>query len=206
MNSQRCRVVFPLLIAWLQCCSPISLNGFTPSIQESGNQRQAAKGKPSRKGQEEARIDEAILREAAQAPVSILISLTKQRVYLLVGGKTAIDSPISSGRRSGWTPRGDFTILEKDSDHVSNLYGDFVDGNGRAVRSGVSSSDTRPPGTRFRGAPMKFFMRLTPEGVGMHAGVLPGYPASHGCIRLPREIAELIYARVGTKTPVTVTD
>jgi lipoprotein-anchoring transpeptidase ErfK/SrfK len=51
---------------------------------------------------------------------------------------------------------------------------------------------------------MKFFMRLTQKGVGMHAGILPGYPASHGCIRLPRDMAEIIYSKVSLNTPVTV--
>jgi lipoprotein-anchoring transpeptidase ErfK/SrfK len=98
-------------------------------------------------------------------------------------------------------------VLEKDPEHHSNLYGNFVDGIGRIVRSGVSSKlDAAPSGTHFSGAPMKFFMRLTPQGVGMHVGILPGYPASHGCIRLPQEMARIIYTAVGINTPVIVTD
>ncbi len=54
------------------------------------------------------------------------------------------------------------------------------------------------------GAPMKWFMRLTWDGVGMHVGILPGYPASHGCIRLPEQAAAMIYAKVKTGTPVEV--
>ena len=64
--------------------------------------------------------------------------------------------------------------------------------------------DSAPSGTRYVGAPMKWFMRLTNGGVGMHVGILPGYPASHGCIRLPSNIAPLIYAKVKTGTPVVV--
>ena len=75
------------------------------------------------------------------------------------------------------------------------------------MRAGVSSKlDAAPSGTRFRGAPMKFFMRLTPQGVGMHVGILPGYPASHGCIRMPLEAAQIIYNKVGINTPVTVAE
>ena len=123
----------------------------------------------------------------------------------MVGNRVAVDSPISSGRHNGWTPKGSFRILEKDPNHFSNLYGNFVDGTGSVVRSGVSSKiDSAPSGTHFRGAPMKFFMRLTPQGVGMHAGILPGYPASHGCIRLPVEMARVIYGKVLLDTPVTV--
>ena len=148
-----------------------------------------------------------ILKNAAGEPVSIVVSLFKQRAYLLVGGKVAIDTPISSGKRNGWTPKGEFVILEKDPNHESNLYGNFVNANGGVVRSGISSKlDVAPSGTHYRGAPMKYFMRLTPEGVGMHVGILPGYPASHGCIRLPLEMAKLIYANVQVKTPVTVAD
>ena len=161
---------------------------------------------PSRK-QEPVKVNQAILDRASIDPLSIVVSLSKQRVYLQVGGKVAIDSPISSGKRSGWTPKGEFSVLEKDPDHQSTLYGDFVDGSGRKVKSGVSTRvDSAPSGTHFRGASMKFFMRLTPQGVGMHAGFLPGYPASHGCIRLPLEAAKMIYGKVGINTPVTVTD
>jgi len=51
---------------------------------------------------------------------------------------------------------------------------------------------------------MKWFMRLTGEGVGMHVGILPGYPASHGCVRMPRDLAERFFERVTIRTPVTV--
>jgi lipoprotein-anchoring transpeptidase ErfK/SrfK len=76
---------------------------------------------------------------------------------------------------------------------------------GRVVRSGVSIKvDSPPRGTRYRGAPMKWFMRLTDSGVGMHAGILPGYPASHGCIRLPTDIAPPIYQNVEIGTPAVI--
>ena len=155
--------------------------------------------------QEKGNVYASVLDKASLEPISIVVSLSKQRAYLLVGGRVAVDSPISSGRRNGWTPKGAFSVLEKDPDHHSSLYGDFVDGGGRIVRSGISSKlDAAPGGTRFHGASMKFFLRLTPQGVGMHEGILPGYPASHGCIRLPREMAELIYSKVSLNTPVTV--
>jgi lipoprotein-anchoring transpeptidase ErfK/SrfK len=155
--------------------------------------------------QQPGKVYNNILERASSEPLSVVVSLSKQRVYLLVGGKLAVDSPISSGRRPGWTPMGNFTVMEKDLNHSSSLYGNFVDHSGSVVRSGVSSRhDAAPSGTRFSGAPMKYFMRLTPQGVGLHAGILPGYPASHGCIRLPHEMAQLIYSKVGINTPVTV--
>jgi lipoprotein-anchoring transpeptidase ErfK/SrfK len=135
----------------------------------------------------------------------VIVSLSKQRAYVMVGDEVYIDTPISSGKRAGMTPTGQFTVMEKDANHRSSIYGDFVDGRGRTVRSGVSTRvDSAPSGTRYVGAPMKWFCRLTNSGVGMHTGILPGYPASHGCIRLPAEIAPLIYEMVKVGTPVTI--
>jgi lipoprotein-anchoring transpeptidase ErfK/SrfK len=135
----------------------------------------------------------------------VQISLSKQRAYVMVDGEVYIDTPISSGKRAGMTPTGKFSVLEKDKDHRSSVYGDFVDSKGRVVRGGVSMKiDSAPAGTHYVGAPMKFFMRLTQIGVGMHIGILPGYPASHGCVRLPAEIAPLIYEKVRVGTPVEI--
>jgi lipoprotein-anchoring transpeptidase ErfK/SrfK len=135
----------------------------------------------------------------------VLISLSKQRAYLSGGDALYIDSPISSGKAIGMTPTGSFSVLEKDPNHKSNVYGAFVDPSGRVVRAGVSTKvDSAPSGTHYVGAPMKWFMRLTEQGVGMHVGILPGYPASHGCVRLPEAIAPLIYQKVKVGTPVTI--
>lgn len=137
----------------------------------------------------------------------VRVSLSKQRAYLLLGEEVVIDSPISSGKRSRMTPSGSFQVMEKDKDHHSSVYGDFVDSSGRVVRKGVSSRiDSAPSGTHFVGSPMTWFMRLTGDGVGMHVGFLPGYPASHGCIRMPSAAAEMFYARVKVGTPVVVAD
>ena len=154
------------------------------------------------------KVKPRVLEKATADNVSIYISLSKQRAYLRVYDEIAVDSPISSGKRAGMTPAGDYKIMEKDSDHRSSVYGDFVSSRtGRVVRAGVSTRiDSAPSGTVYRGAPMKWFMRLTNEGVGMHTGILPGYPASHGCVRLPDEIAKLFYDRVKIGTPVSVGD
>lgn len=145
--------------------------------------------------------------EALVTPANchILVSLSKQRVYVMADETIYIDSPISSGKAVGMTPTGSFTVLEKDPNHKSNIYGSFVDAGGRTVRSGVSTKvDSAPSGTHYVGAPMKWFMRLTDKGVGMHVGILPGYPASHGCVRLPEQIAPLIYQKVKIGTPVVI--
>jgi lipoprotein-anchoring transpeptidase ErfK/SrfK len=137
----------------------------------------------------------------------VRVSLAKQRAFLLLGDEIVIDSPVSSGKRARMTPSGSFHVLEKDKAHHSSVYGDFKDASGRTVRSGVSSRiDSAPSGTHFVGAEMKWFMRLTDEGVGMHVGILPGYPASHGCVRMPSQAAEMFYNHVKVGTPVVVGD
>src|SRR5438046_10393506 len=135
----------------------------------------------------------------------VSVSLTNQRAYLMTGEEIAIDSPISSGKRGHTTPNGSFAVLEKDKDHHSNLYGDYKDSQGRTVRGGISAQiDSAPSGTHFVGASMKWFMRLTGEGVGMHVGILPGYAASHGCIRMPAPADAQFYSHVKVGTPVRV--
>ncbi len=150
-------------------------------------------------------INQALLAQASPDNVHVIVSLPKQRAYLMTGEQVIIDSPISSGKRGHESPHGKFSVMEKDPNHHSSLYGDFVDSKGRIVRAGVSARiDSAPSGTHFAGAAMKWFMRLTSEGVGMHVGILPGYAASHGCIRMPSQGAELFYAHVKVGTPVEV--
>ncbi|MGZ4966612.1 MAG: L,D-transpeptidase family protein [Chthoniobacterales bacterium] len=150
-------------------------------------------------------VNKSIYESLTSDEAHVVVNLSKQRAYLLKGDQVAIDSPISSGKRAGMTPTGSFSVLEKDKDHHSSVYGDFVDGSGRVVRAGVSLKiDSAPSGTHYAGASMKWFMRLTGEGVGMHVGILPGYPASHGCVRMPPQGAEMFYAKVKVGTPVLV--
>ena len=157
--------------------------------------------------QEPVKINQALLKEATPDNVHVVISLPKQRAFLMTGDQIVIDSPISSGKRGHSSPTGNFSVLEKDPNHRSNIYGDFVDGSGRTVRAGVSAKiDAAPSGTHYVGASMKWFMRLTAEGVGMHIGILPGYPASHGCIRMPPDGAKLFYDHVKVGTPADVGD
>jgi hypothetical protein len=137
---------------------------------------------------------------------SITIRLSEQKAYFYKGGKLVGVSQISAGREGYSTPTGNFKITQKSRDHVSNLYGDYVDSAGNVVMPNVGiKRDPKPPGTSFRGAPMPYFLRIV-GGVGMHAGYLPGYPASHGCIRLPEFMAENFFNNVAHGTPVTVTN
>jgi lipoprotein-anchoring transpeptidase ErfK/SrfK len=153
--------------------------------------------------QGEALIYEEVLSRAASLPHRIVVKLSAQKVYLLVGDEVAVESPISSGRKPGMTPKGQFHVMEKDLNHHSNRYGDLVDGSGRVIKKNAIAGQG---GGTFRGASMHWFLRLNEEGVGMHAGILPGYPASHGCIRLPRGVAERLFSSVPQGTPVVVED
>jgi lipoprotein-anchoring transpeptidase ErfK/SrfK len=157
--------------------------------------------------QEPVKINQGLLKQITPDTARVVVSLPKQRAYLMMGDEIVIDSPISSGKRGHTTPSGHFSVTEKDPDHRSSIYGDFVDRSGRVVRAGISVKiDSAPSGTHYVGAPMKWFMRLTGEGVGMHVGILPGYPASHGCIRMPPDGAKLFYDNVKIGTPVAVGD
>lgn len=150
-------------------------------------------------------INNSLLAQVTPDNAHIIVSLPKQRAYLMIGDQIAIDSPISSGKRGHTSPTGDMKVLEKDKKHHSSLYGDYKDSQGRTVRAGVSArADSAPSGTHFVGAEMRWFLRLTEDGVGMHVGILPGYPASHGCIRMPSQAAELFYSHVKVGTPVQV--
>lgn len=211
-------VLRAFLLAGVVC----SLNGQiflkprpTPPGQAASRQvaSRPAKPRPMRKAselisrQEPVKINNALLKEITPDNVHVVVSLPKQRAYLMMGEQIVIDSPISSGKRGHSTPSGHFSVMEKDADHRSSIYGDFVDGSGRVVRAGISSKiDSAPSGTHYVGAPMKWFMRLTGEGVGMHVGILPGYPASHGCIRMPPDGAKLFYDNVKIGTQVDVGD
>jgi hypothetical protein len=136
---------------------------------------------------------------------SVTIDLREQQARFYKDGRLVGISMISSGREGFSTPTGTFTIMQKNKDHVSNLYGDYVDGTGNVMVANVGvKKDPKPSGASFRGAPMPYFMRITPTGVGMHAGFLPGFPASHGCIRMPERMAEIFFANVSQGTPVRV--
>jgi len=185
----------------------------TLALSASSQIRSALTPQPLRKAselirkQERLKINQSVLKDLTPDNARIVVSIPKQRAYLMVGEQLAADGPISSGKRGHSSPTGHMHVLEKDPNHHSSLYGDFVDSYGRVVRAGVSARiDSAPSGTHFAGATMKWFLRLTEDGVGMHIGILPGYPASHGCIRESAEGAKLFYDRVKVGTPVDVGD
>jgi hypothetical protein len=143
--------------------------------------------------------------EGVQGDPRIVVSLGQQKAFFYKGPQLVGVSAISTGRDGHDTPVGNYKIIEKKQHHTSNLYGDYVDGNGNVVVAGVGiRQDRMPPGTSFRGAPMPYWMRLTTGGVGLHAGFLPGVPDSRGCIRLPERMATAFFTNAPMGTPVSV--
>ena len=116
---------------------------------------------------------------APRGPVLLVVSLATQRAILYRNGLPIGITTVSSGRPGYRTPTGVFTVLQRRVEHFSNLYNN---------------------------APMPYMQRLTWGGVALHGGNLPGYPASHGCIRLPQEFARLLYGVTHLGMTVVVTD
>ncbi|OYU16216.1 MAG: L,D-transpeptidase [Alphaproteobacteria bacterium PA4] len=118
-------------------------------------------------------------RVAPAGPMLVVVNLSTQRAYAYRNGVRIGATTISSGKPGKTTPTGVFTILQKNKDHKSNLY---------------------------NSAPMPYMQRLTWDGIALHAGNLPGYPASHGCVRLPYEFSKLLFSTSSMGMTVVVTD
>lgn len=134
---------------------------------------------------------------------SVEIDLQQQTAYLLRGRHVVMTSPLSTGRSGHLTETGSFKIIEKERNHFSSMYGKIVDASGRTVVTDADSDMHVPPGGKFIPAPMRYFMRFH-AATGMHAGYLPGYPASHGCVRMPEDNAIAFFNAVEVGTPVHV--
>jgi lipoprotein-anchoring transpeptidase ErfK/SrfK len=136
-------------------------------------------------------------------PFRVEIDLQQQTAFLLRGRRVVMESPISSGRYGHLTETGSFKVIEKERNHSSSIYGKIVDSYGRTIVADADVDMKVPRGGRFIPAPMHYFMRFHGAD-GMHAGYLPGYPASHGCVRMPEELAIAFYNAVEVGTPVHV--
>lgn len=138
--------------------------------------------------------------------VAIRINLDAQRAFYTRGDRPIGWSYVATGKEGHRTPAGDFKITEMVVDKYSNRYGWIEDEYGNVVDGDAKHTDSVPDGCRYVPAPMPFWMRLTSYGIGMHAGIIPqpGLPASHGCIRLPKELAPVLYEqiRLGTKVEI----
>jgi len=136
----------------------------------------------------------------------IIIDTDKQRASFYSGEEEIGWSTIASGLPKHPTPVGEFAVIEKTANKRSNLYGKVVKG-GRVIHSNAKAGrDPVPAGASFEGAHMPYFMRLTYDGIGLHAGPIPrpGQPASHGCIRLPSTLAPVLFKHVSHGTPVKI--
>ena len=116
--------------------------------------------------------------ERSTGTVRVLVSLPAQRLWVFRGRELVATSPVSTGKRGHETPAGSFPILQKRVEHYSN---------------------------RYDNAPMPYMQRLTHYGIALHGGRLPGYPASHGCIRLPHRFARRLYNLTDYGSRVIVT-
>jgi hypothetical protein len=139
----------------------------------------------------------------AQPDYRVEIDLQQQTAFLLRGRRVVLESPISSGRAGHLTETGSFKIIEKEQNHFSSMYGKIVDAHGNTVVSDADADMKVPRGGKFIPAPMRYFMRFH-SATGMHAGYLPGYPASHGCVRMPEDMAIAFFNAVEVGTPVEV--
>lgn len=149
--------------------------------------------------------NEDLLSRTNSGNSSIKISLEKQRGFLMNGDEVAMDYPICSGIPARPTPTGTFYILEKVVDKKSNKYGHIYNAAGDDINSNADlSMDPVPEGGRFEGASMRYWMRLTNDGVGHHIGPVKRHPASHACIRGPSATMPIVYLKVKEGTRVTV--
>jgi lipoprotein-anchoring transpeptidase ErfK/SrfK len=140
---------------------------------------------------------------AMRSGTRVIINLSEQRAYLIESGKVILISPIASGKPGWSTPTGNFSIISKDIDHRSGSFGSVVNASGRIATANATPGTYVPHGFHYRPAAMPYYMGFS-HAIGMHAGYLPGYPASHGCVRMPRDLATRFFERVNIRTPVTV--
>ena len=141
---------------------------------------------------------------STKGPARVKIDLSEQRAYLYKSGDLVTSTRVSTGKAGHRTPTGSFKITQKNRDHCSSLYGDYVNSSGRIVKANVDvRKDRKPKGAHYRGASMPYFMRFN-GSIGMHAGNVPDSPASHGCVRLPPRMARTFYKHVSVGSPVRV--
>lgn len=143
--------------------------------------------------------------DGVSGTAKIVIMRGEQKAYFYKGGTLVGVAPISSGDLDHSTPRGRYKVTEKDIDHESSVYGIIKNKTtGEVIDNNVDIRKVKPgPDEEFVRAPMPNFMRFN-HGIGMHTGYLPGYAASHGCVRLPDYMASQFFENAKVGTPVIV--
>lgn len=149
--------------------------------------------------------NEELLSQTNPSNSWLKIDLKTQRGLLMNGEQVVMDYPICSGRKSHPTPPGSYKVLEKVVDKSSNKYGRIYDAEGKVVNSDADiTKDTVPEGGKFVGAPMRYWMRLTWDGVGHHIGPVKRVPVSHACIRGPSQTMPTIYSKMAVGSKILV--
>jgi lipoprotein-anchoring transpeptidase ErfK/SrfK len=134
----------------------------------------------------------------------IVVHLAEQKAYFYKGKRLVGESTVSTGKHGFGTPPGHYHVVSKDRDHVSSEFGDYVDGGGNVIKSNIDvRKDSRPKGTHFDGARMPYCMHFN-GGYAMHEGYVPPYAASHGCIRVPKGMAQHFFNAAPEGTPIIV--
>ena len=147
----------------------------------------------------------ALLARTNPSNSHIKIDLETQRGLLMNNGEVVMDYPICSGIPSRPTPTGTFYILEKVIDKKSNRYGKYLNADGDVVNGNADAVlDPMPEGCTFEGAQMRYWMRLTNDGVGHHIGPVRRRPASHACVRGPANAVPIVYEKVKEGTRVDI--
>jgi lipoprotein-anchoring transpeptidase ErfK/SrfK len=142
--------------------------------------------------------------DGVSGPPKIVVRVSEQKAYFYKGKHVVGETTVSTGKPGFSTPPGHYRVVSKDRDHVSSEFGDYVDDYGNVVRSNIDvRKDRRPPGTHFDGARMPYCMHFN-GGYAMHEGYVPPYAASHGCIRLPKGMAQPFFENAPEGTPVIV--
>lgn len=146
--------------------------------------------------------------DGGEGKVTIRISLTDQIADIKRGDRDIGWCFVATGKEGHDTHPGTYSITEKIVDKHSNIYGWFEDEFGNVTDGDAKAKQKVPEGMVYVPAPMPYWMRLTSYGVGMHGGLIPepGKPASHGCIRLPKEFVPRLFDVVNVGTPVTITN
>jgi L,D-transpeptidase catalytic domain len=140
--------------------------------------------------------------------VAVRISLSDQIAEFKRGGRDIGWCYVATGKEGHDTRPGKYNIMEKIEDKHSNIYGWIEDAAGNVTDGDAKAGDRVPKGMVYVPAPMPCWMRLTSYGVGMHGGLIPqpGEPASHGCIRMPKDFVPVLFDAVEVGTPVSITD
>ena len=142
--------------------------------------------------------------ESGSGEPKIVVHIGEQKAYFYKGKHLLGVSVVSTGKPGFSTPPGQYQVIGKDEHHVSTVFGDYVDAYGNIVKFNIDArKDGRPPGTHFDGARMPYALFFR-SGYAMHEGYVPPYAASHGCIRLPKGMAEHFFDAAPEGTTVIV--